>query len=168
VAGDRVVAMNWQLYSVVEGRSIDDDCTILTRFAGGATGIIAASQIAVGEGNGLTLRIYGEAGALRWRQETPDRLELLAPDGTTTTLWGGTGAIGADGQAATRLPGGHPEGYLEAFANLYRDMARMLRGVEAPLLPTIDDGVRSMAFVEASIHGNDRGWADFAARGRAL
>lgn len=163
VSGDRVCAINPQLYAIVDGRKIDDDCTILTRFAGGGSGIVAASQIAVGERNGLTLRLYGETGGLRWRQEAPDRLELLASDGTMTTLWGGTAAIGADGQSASRLPGGHPEGYFEAFANLYCDMARKVRGDATPLLPTIEDGVRSMAFVEASIRGNGLGWADFAA-----
>lgn len=160
VTGDRITEINAQLYSVVEGREIDDDCTVLARFAGGASGIVAASQIAVGERNGLTLRIYGESGAIRWRQETPDRLELLVANGSMTTLWGGTDAIGADGKRASRLPGGHPEGYFEAFANLYRDMAHKVRGGDAPLLPTIDDGVRSMAFVEAAIRGNGQGWLD--------
>lgn len=160
VTGDRVTAISPQLDSVVDGRRVDDDCTILTRFAGGASGIVAASQIALGERNGLSLRIYGESGALRWRQETPDLSELLAPDGSMTTVWGGTGAVGPDGQLASRLPGGHPEGYLEAFANLYRDMARRVRGEDAALLPTIADGVRSMAFVETAIRGNGLGWAD--------
>lgn len=158
VTGDRVEAISPQLYAVVEGRQIDDDCTILTRFRSGATGLIAASQIATGERNGLTLRVYGDAGAITWRQETPDRLFLSDPDGTTKILWGGTPVLGSDAQWASRLPAGHPEGYLEAFANLYRDMALRLRGEEAPLLPTIDDGVRSMAFVAAAVEGNGAGW----------
>lgn len=158
MTGARVVEMNPQLYSVVDGREVDDDCTILTRYDSGATGSISASQIAAGERNALSIRIYGEKGAVTWRQEQPDHLVLIAADGTQTILWGGTAPLGDTARAASRLPSGHPEGYFEAFANLYRDMARTLRGQDAPLLPTIDEGVRSMAFVATAVTHNGAGW----------
>jgi len=158
ITGHQIIEVNPQLDAMVEGRSIDDDCTILTRYDNGATGYIAASQVATGERNGLTIRIYGERGSIAWHQERSDRLVLTAENGTQTILWGGTDALGPSAGEASRLPSGHPEGYFEAFANLYRDMARKLRGGDAPLLPTIQEGVRSMAFVATSVERNGGGW----------
>lgn len=160
VTGDHVNSISADLAAVVEGRQLDDDCTVLLRFAGGARGILAASQIATGERNNLRLRVYGDCGALEWSHETSDRLTLTTADGVVSTIWAGTGLPGADAQAATRLPAGHPEGYLEAFANLYRDFARLLRGEEAPLLPGIEAGVRSMAFVDTAVRANGAGWVE--------
>lgn len=160
VTGLRVRALLADLAAVVPGRALDDDCTILLRFDEGARGVLMASQIAIGERNGLRLRVYGEQGGLDWRQEAPNALLIHHGDGRTEIVQAGDASLGADARAASRLPGGHPEGYLEAFANLYRDFAGVLDGEAAPLLPGIAEGVRSMAFVEtAVIASRDRsGW----------
>lgn len=160
VTGDTVTAINADLAAVVPGRALDDDCTVLLRFGSGARGILAASQIAAGERNGLVLRVFGETGNIAWSHEAADRLAITGADGSVLTLYGGSAASGADALAASRLPAGHPEGYLEAFANLYRDFAGLLRGGEAPLLPGIADGLRSMAFVETAVTANGQGWVE--------
>lgn len=148
------------LGSVVPGRHLDDDCNILLRMTGGVRGTLLASQVAIGEANGLRLRVYGSLGGIDWRQEVPDKLNLHHLNGNSEILRGGSASLGIDAQAATRLPAGHPEGYLEAFANLYRDFATVLRGGHAPLLPGITDGVRSLRFVEAAVAASrdESGW----------
>lgn len=151
VTGLKVDALLADLAAIVPGRVLDDDCTVLLRFAGGARGVLMASQIAVGELNGLRLRVYGDRGGVDWRQEQPNVLVLHHADGRSEIVRAGDATLGAEARAATRLPGGHPEGYLEAFANLYRDFARLLRGEAAPLLPGIDEGLRSMAFVAIGV-----------------
>lgn len=153
VAGRRVAAVLPDLAAVVPGRTLDDDASVLLRFEGGARGALLASQIATGERNGLRIRVYGSAGALDWRQERPDRLRWMHADGRIELIQAGDAGLDADTCAATRLPGGHPEGYLEAFANLYRDFGRRLAGLPAPLLPDVAEGLRSMAFVHAVVHG---------------
>lgn len=158
VTGDVVVAINPELAAVVDGRALDDDCTVLLRFGGGARGILAASQIATGERNNLRLRVFGETGNMEWSHEASDRLTLTDAGGSTRTLFAGSGAVGPAAVAASRLPAGHPEGYLEAFGNLYRDFAGLLRGEPAPQLPGIADGLRSMAFVETAVRCNGQGW----------
>ncbi|RST32171.1 gfo/Idh/MocA family oxidoreductase [Sphingomonas ginkgonis] len=152
VAGQPVTELLADLAAVVPGRRLDDDCSVLLRFANGARGVLLASQISVGELNGLRIRVYGERGGLDWRQEEPNSLTLHRLDGGTELVRTGTAAVGPLGTAATRTPGGHPEGYLEAFANLYRDFAALLRGEgEAALVPGIDLGLRSMAFVDTAV-----------------
>jgi predicted dehydrogenase len=148
------------LGSVVEGRVVDDDCNVLLRFKGGSRGVICASQIAIGDLNALRLRVYGSQGSLDWSQENPNSLLLHHANGRSECLRTADASVGADAAAATRLPGGHPEGYLEAFANLYRDLARVLRGGEAPLLPGIAEGIRSMRFIERAVSAsrNMAGW----------
>lgn len=162
VTGLNTVALLADLAAVVPGRQLDDDCTVLLRYDNGARGILAASQIALGENNGLVLRVYGDRGSLAWRQEDPNRLVLHDHAGRTEIVRAGGTGLGVDARGATRLPGGHPEGYLEAFANLYRDFARILSGEQAPLLPGIDDGVRGMAFVATAAAASDAksGWVD--------
>lgn len=165
VSGLRVEALLADLAAVVPGRQLDDDCAALLRFDNGARGVLLASQISVGELNGLRLRIYGDGGGLDWRQEEPNTLRWYRADGGTELVRAGTGAVGTLGQAATRLPGGHPEGYLEAFANVYRDFAATLRGESTSgLLPGIAEGVRSMAFVETAVLASrdQRGWVDLS------
>ncbi len=157
VSGRRVDRIAADLRSVVPGRTLDDDATILLDFGGNATGVILTSQVAVGEANGLRLRIYGERASLDWRQEDPNQLELRLASGRTEILRVGDPAFGLDARQATRLPMGHPEGYLEAFANLYQDFARLLRGGAAPLLPGIGDGLRSLAFVDAALRSSAGG-----------
>ncbi len=163
VTGLRVTQLLADLGTVVPGRRLDDDCSVLLRFDNGARGVLTASQISIGDLNALSLRVYGERGTMKWRQEAPNELLMHAADGRTEIVRTGDPDLGRDACAVTRLPGGHPEGYLEAFANLYRDFARVLRGVAAPLLPGIDAGLRGMTFIDravaASRHG--RGWVDF-------
>jgi predicted dehydrogenase len=160
VSGLQVSRILPDLGSVVPGRMVDDDCNVLLRFKGGARGLICASQIAIGDLNTLRLRVYGSLGSLDWSQENPNSMQLHHANGRSECLRTADASLGSEAAAATRLPGGHPEGYLEAFANLYRDFARMLRGGEAPLLPGIAEGVRSMQFIERAVTAsrNMAGW----------
>jgi predicted dehydrogenase len=162
VTGLRVTRLLADLAAVVPGRALDDDCTILLRFDNGARGVLLASQIEVGELNGLRIRVYGDKGGIVWRQETPNELTLHGIDGRTEIVRAGDGSLGADARARTRTPGGHPEGYLEAFANLYRDFAAQLRGEAAPLLPDAAEGLRGMAFIETAVTASrdEAGWVD--------
>lgn len=162
VTGLRVTRLLADLAAVVPGRALDDDCTILLRFDNGARGVLLASQIEVGELNGLRIRVYGDKGGLVWRQETPNELTLHSIDGRTEIVRAGDASLGSDARARSRTPGGHPEGYLEAFANLYRDFAAQLCGEVAPLLPDVAEGLRGMAFIETAVTASrdEAGWVD--------
>ncbi|MFD2783589.1 hypothetical protein ACFS32_24015 [Novosphingobium pokkalii] len=105
----------------------------------------------------MRIRLYGEKGGLTWRQETPNALEWATLDGRHEIVHAGGGLLGPDALARTRTPAGHPEGYLEAFANLYRDFAAKLRGEPAPLLPGLDDGLRGMAFIATAVEASRAG-----------
>ena len=169
VTGLRVTDLNAQLRSVVATRRVDDDCTALLRLDNGANAVLMASQIAAGEGNGLRLRVYGEAGSLDWRQEDPNRLRLKWLEGPEEIRHASGGYLSDEARAATRLPGGHPEGYLEAFAVLYREFADGLeawkKGNTHPLpgtLPGIEAGVRGMRFIDRAIESSQRQqWIEF-------
>lgn len=163
MTGLRVTRLMADLGTVVPGRQLDDDCQILLRFENGARGSLLASQISVGERNGLAIRIYGEKAGLHWRQEAPNALWIYHDDGRSELIQAGDPGLGADALWGTRVPGGHPEGYLEAFANLYRDFARLMRGEPGSLIPGIDDGLRGMALIEAAVHTSrdQSGWVDF-------
>lgn len=164
VSGERVAELCADVSTVVEGRQLDDDCNILLRFANGARGVLHASQIALGERNNLNLRVYGEKGALEWRQEEPNELRLLWADGRGETRHAGGGHLATANAGYTRLPVGHPEGYFEAFANLYRDFARAQRegkNISSTLIPGIEEGVRGMEFVECAVSQSRKGWVEF-------
>lgn len=169
VTGLDVTGINAVLRSVVEGRQLDDDCNAFLRLSNDATGTLMASQVAAGERNSLRLRVYGEKGALDWRQEDPNRLTLKWLDGPEETRHASGGYLGQDALSVTRLPGGHPEGYIEAFAVLYREFADALlawkAGQGGPLpstLPGIRAGVRGMRFIERTIESNRRQcWVEF-------
>lgn len=163
--GQRVTRLLADLGAVVPGRSLDDDVAVLLRFENGARGVLLASQIEMGELNGLRIRVYGDKAGMRWRQEDPNRLEILHEDGRHEIINAGTGVLGPDATARTRTPSGHPEGYLEAFANIYRDFADALRGEPAPMLQGIDEGVRGMAFIETAVaaSADEAGWVDLTA-----
>ena len=163
VTGLRVTRLLADLAAVVPGRALDDDVSVLLRFENGARGVLLASQIEVGELNGLRIRVYGESGGMIWKQEEPNSFTWHRIDGTTELVRAGDASLGEWATSRTRTPGGHPEGYLEAFANLYRDFAAVLRGEEAPLLPGIEDGLRGMAFIETAVTAsrNEAGWTDF-------
>ena len=128
VTGLEVRRLFADLGTVVEGRSAHDDAVVLLKLEGGARGVLMASQIATGERNHLRLRVYGSEGGLDWNQEEPNRLRLLRVDGSVEMLHRAAGAHSPAAAAATRLPGGHPEGFVEAFANIYREVARAVRG----------------------------------------
>lgn len=151
ISGLKVTEVLADLGAVVPGRPVDDDCTVLLRFENGARGVLLASQIEVGEMNGLRIRLYGEKGGLVWKQEVPNTLTFHTLDGRTEVIHAGGAQLGPDAASRTRTPTGHPEGYLEAFANIYRDFAAVLRGEAAPLLPGIEDALRGMAFVDTAV-----------------
>jgi predicted dehydrogenase len=169
VTGLKVVGLNASLLSVVAGRKLDDDCTALLRMDNEARGVLVTSQIAAGEGNGLRLRVYGEKGSLDWRQEDPNRLRVKWLDGPEEIRHAAGGYLGEDARAVTRLPGGHPEGYLEAFAVLYREFADVLIAWQGsrtnktpPTLPGIEAGVRGMRFIDRAIESSKGGsWIEF-------
>lgn len=169
VTGLHVTGLNASLLSVVQRRRVDDDCTALLHLNNGAGGVLMASQVAAGEGNGLRLRVYGEAGSLDWRQEDPNRLRLKWLDGPEEIRHAAGSYLSDDARAVTRLPGGHPEGYLEAFAVLYREFADGLTawkdGRADPLpdtLPGIVAGVRGMRFIDRAIESSRRkSWVEF-------
>lgn len=165
VTGLKVTKFLADLGVVVAGRLLDDDCSVLLRFDNGARGVLLASQIEVGELNGLRIRVYGETGGLVWRQEVPNSLTLHHGDGRTEIVRAADASLGPAAASRTRTPGGHPEGYLEAFANLYRDFAAALRGEEAEHLPGIADGVRGMAFIATAVAASrdGRGWTELDA-----
>ena len=142
----------------VPGRKLDDDGNILLRFKGGAKGVLHASQICTGEENNLNIRVYGTKASLEWHQEHPNELIVKYPDRPRQVLRRGNGYLCAQAGKFTRLPSGHPEGYLEAFGNIYREAFRAIAAEVAgkPLppdldYPTIDDGVIGMAFIEATV-----------------
>lgn len=162
VSGARVSEFVADLGAVVPGRRLDDDCTVLLRFANGARGVLMASQISTGERNGLTLRVYGTKAGLAWSHESPSILTVNRADDRTEILH--AGSAGLVGPA--RLPSGHPEGFIEALANIYVDMAAAVRG-EAGIIglrvPDIEEGVRSMRFVEQAVASSrsGAGWTRF-------
>ena len=168
ITGLHVTEMNARLLSVVPGRQVDDDATALLKLNNGASGVLMISQIATGDGNGLKIRVFGDKGSLHWGQENPNVLHLRRVEGPEEIRHAGGGYLTADAKAVTRLPGGHPEGYLEAFAVLYREFADWLeawRADKAPApatLPGIAAGVRGMRFIERAIESSKReGWVKF-------
>jgi len=165
VGGVTVERLCADLASVVPGRTLDDDCNILLRFAGGARGVLIASQISAGARNGLRLSIYGEKGGLTWSHERPSELTVDWLDAPSQTLHAGSAYLSAPARAASRIPTGHPEGFIEAFANLYRDLADAIadgRGDARPV-PGIAEGVRGMAFVETAVAASGKGWVELGA-----
>lgn len=160
VTGLRITELCADISTFVPGRLLDDDGNVLLHFDGGAKGILHASQIAAGEENNLNIRVYGEKGGLEWRQMEPNTLIVKWLDQPVQLYrTGGVGPLYPEAQAHTRIPAGHPEGYLEAFANIYRNFARcVLARIEGrdpdPLytdFPSVHDGVRGMRFIEKVI-----------------
>lgn len=151
------------LTSYVPGRTVDDNAHIWLRYEGGAKGQLWISQVAVGNENALRLRIYGDKGGLEWEQENPNILWFTPLGGLRQRLTRGSGVLSEAAAAATRIPAGHPEGYLEAFATLYSDVADVLiDGRSAHYLPNIMDGLDGMWFIEACIASskNNGSWCD--------
>ena len=160
--------------SFVEGRLLEDDANLLLRYRGGAKGVLVSSQVCVGKENALTIRIYGSKGSLEWAQENPNELRLKRLGQPWSELRSGNDYLSTEGRRFSRLPAGHPEGFIEAFANIYREAARAIRaevnGEPVPQdcdFPTIDDGVRGMAFIDAAVASAKAGgiWTRVAFQG---
>jgi predicted dehydrogenase len=151
VSGLRTQALSAELSIHVAGRRLDDDVSALLRFEGGARGTLKASQVAAGEENGLKLRIYGERGGLEWSQMEPNTLTLRWLDRPAEIVRANGPGLQQSTMGLLRIPAGHPEGYVEAFANLYRAFAAAIRGGEQGWFPGVPDGLRTMKFVEAVV-----------------
>ncbi len=170
VTGLELAELSADLSVMVPGRRLDDNAHILLRYTSGARGMMWASTIAVGSEHGLRIRIYGDKGGLAWEQENPNHLKFSPLDGPTQTLGRGNERLSAEAARATRVTLGHPEGFFEAFANLYSDMADAIvarrGGTQANSLalqfPTVEDGARGVKFVEAALESsaNNGGWVD--------
>jgi predicted dehydrogenase len=159
ITGLKISELSADVSTFVENRLLDDDANVLLRFNNGAKGVLHCSQICAGEENALNIRVYGEKGGLRWHQHDPNTMFVSWLDQPTQIYRTGGSGMGASALAHTRTPAGHPEGYIEAFANIYRNVALVLQakidGTELDLLyddfPCIDDGVRGMKFIDAVI-----------------
>lgn len=149
VTGLAPQALSARLHSFVPGRQVDDDATVQLRLAGGAFATLWASQIAVGRENDLSIAVYGAKAGLEWRHSDPETL-LFTPFGAPTQRLRRAGSGPCADAAETRLPPGHPEGYLEAFGTLYTDFATLLRGGSSPDLPGLSDGLAGVRFVAAA------------------
>ena len=164
ITGLRIDSLCAELTTFVPGRKLDDDGNILIRYQGGARGVLHASQICIGEENDLNIRVYGTKAALEWHQEKSNELIVKYPDKPKEIWTRGNGYLSKSAQRATRIPPGHPEGYLEAFGNIYREAFRAIaaevagrpppRGLD---FPTIADGVEGMAFIAAAVKSAQAG-----------
>ncbi|WP_043529904.1 Gfo/Idh/MocA family protein [Litchfieldella xinjiangensis] len=152
ICGQRVSEVSAELFNAVAGRELDDNVHALLRFADGARGMLWASQTAPGFENALSIRVVGERASLRWAQESPNDLTFAPLDGPAQRLTRRDDRLGADIARGIRVPGGHPEGYLEAFANLYQALSDGLEGdIEPSWLPGVEDGVDGMRFIAATL-----------------
>jgi predicted dehydrogenase len=169
VTGLEVASVSADLGAFVPGRILDDNAHVLLRFRNGAKGMLWVSQIAPGNANALTLRVFGSLGGLEWRQSAPDSL-CYSPFGKPMQIiTRGSASASPAAARVTRLPAGHPEGYLEAFANVYREAALAIRTwrnsnqIPADLLyPTVGDGVDGVRFIDACVgsSSNDGAWTN--------
>jgi predicted dehydrogenase len=158
VTGLRVTDLCATLNSTLEGRVLDDDGATFLRFDNGAHGVLMASQVCTGEENDLRLRVYGDKAGIEWRQEEPNSLWIRHARRPAELVRAGWGYLADQALAHTRLPPGHPEGYIEAFGNLYRGFAAEVRAFEdsararpAPAVPGIEEALRGMAFIETVV-----------------
>jgi len=174
ISGLKITKLCADLNIMVEGRALDDDGNVLLRFDNGANGVLMASQVAAGEENALKIRVYGERGGIEWAQMEPNTLIVKWLDKPTQLLRPGVGykePLSSFATHNTRTPGGHPEGYLEAFGNIYRNFALTVAAKIEGKTPTpemldfpgVDDGVRGMAFIDNVVasSASDKKWTDF-------
>jgi len=160
VSGQTPIEISAELATFVSGRRVDDHVQVQLRYARGARGMLWASQVASGEENGLRLRLYGSQGGLRWQQEQPNELWFSPLGQPAQRLTRGMPSLPAAAAEATRVPAGHPEGFIEAFAQLYRDFAADVRqhergeAVLTPRVPGLEAGLRSLAFIQAALHSH--------------
>ncbi|MFY0252574.1 Gfo/Idh/MocA family protein [Chitinophaga sp. 30R24] len=173
ISGAQIEKLCADLQIMVPGRALDDDGAVLLRFDNGAAGVLMASQVAAGEENALKIRVYGEKGGIEWAQQEPNTLLVKWQDKPTEIYRAGSGYTYESSYMThnTRTPGGHPEGYLEAFGNLYRNFAQTLsakiNGVQASPesldFPGVNEGVRGMAFIDNVVRSSqsDAKWTNF-------
>ena len=158
VSGLKLESLACELTSFVKGRALDDNVQAMLRFKGGAKGAIWASQVAVGHENGLKLRVYGTKGGIEWVQADPNYLWFTPYGGEKRLITRAGAGAGPEAARVTRVPSGHPEGYLEGFANIYTEVARAIKAARSGkkpdkdvMFPGIEDGVAGMAFIEACV-----------------
>ena len=170
VTGLEAESLCADLATFVAGRRVDDNCNLLLRYAGGARGMLWASQVAPGNENALRVRVYGESGGLEWHQERPDHLHV-SPYGKPPLVISRAGPGAGEAAAkVSRIPPGHVEGYLEAFANIYTGCAELIAArledrepdPAARLVPSVEDGARGVKFITAAVESSARGgvWTD--------
>ncbi len=166
ITGLELEAVCAEFTTFVAGRRLEDDGNLLVRYKGGAKGVLYASQVSVGEENSLAIRVYGEKASLEWHQEEPDELILKFPDAPRQVLRRGNAYLSAEAARFTRLPPGHPEAFIEAFANIYREAARAMRDAATGAVPTVpydfptvDDGLEGMRFIATAVaSAQAQGW----------
>lgn len=172
VSGLQVTKLCADINTVVPGRQLDDDGAVLLKFSNGSSGVMMATQVAAGEENNLRLRVYGTEGGLEWHQSDANSLKLMMLDKPVQLLRTGGAYLSSYAQHNTRTPAGHPEGYLEAFANLYRNFAQTVKAYMANEQPSqeqldypgIEEAIRGMAFIENAIRSgrSDQKWSEFS------
>ena len=168
ISGLEIDELSADIHTFVKGRLLDDNAQIMLRFKGGAKGSIWSSQIAVGNENNLKIRIYGEKGGIEWKQEDPNYLDFTIFGQPTQRITRGGSGANEEANKVTRIPPGHPEGYLEGFANIYSDVSKDLldeinkQGYDKSnnCYPTITDGVEGMRFIETVLKSsrNNSNW----------
>ncbi|MGP9791824.1 Gfo/Idh/MocA family protein [Roseinatronobacter sp. NSM] len=169
VTGLKLESLTADLATFVDGRALDDNAHVMMRYQGGARGLLWSSQVAIGNSNGVRLRVFGEKGSLQWFQEQPNDLVFTPLNGRVQLIKRGADDLSEDAKVRIRTPPGHPEGYLEAFANLYAGFAEAIRarqqgrapGLLGQSVPLSHDGLKGVAFVEAVVdshEANDQPW----------
>ena len=171
ITGLKVEELSADIHTFVKGRLVDDNAQIMLRFEGGAKGAIWSSQVAVGNENNLKIRVFGENGGLEWRQEDPNYLHFTKFGHPTQRFTRGSGSASEEANNITRIPAGHPEGYLEGFANIYGDVSKKLFALinkqkydsSNDCYPTIYDGVEGMKFIETVLESSNNNckWTQF-------
>jgi predicted dehydrogenase len=164
ITGLKIVELCADVSTFVDGRLLDDDANVLIRFDNGAKGVLHVSQISAGEENPINIRVYGEKGGIQWHQHDPNTMYVKWLDKPMEVYRTGCGYMGKMAQAHTRTPSGHPEGYLEAFGNIYRNFAKVVQAringkepdPEFLDFPTVHDGVRGMKFIDAVIESGEK------------
>ena len=165
VTGLELTGLCADLSSFVKGRQLDDNVQVMLRYANGARGMLWASQVAPGNENNLRIRVYGSRGGIEWKQEHPNQLHWSPFGQPTQVIARGTGAANAAAARVSRIPAGHPEGYLEGFATIYAEIAQAIRAArkggakadKAAHFPTLADGIKGVQFIEAVVASSARG-----------
>jgi predicted dehydrogenase len=146
---------------MVEGRALEDDASVLIRYKGGARGILYCSQISIGEENNLTIRVYGTKASLEWKQEHPNWLHVRYPDAPEQIFKRGNDYLGEAASRASRIPAGHPEAFIEAFANIYLAAYEAMATRQQGDHPSVQDGARGVHFIHTALKSStNRAWVD--------